>query len=684
MLKLKELRWSGIGRFVEEQVINFESLGNLVQVDGQNNNTKGSSGAGKSTVFHAIDYLFGISNKPNTVLKCRYTEDDMSVKGTFDFDGVPLVITRSKKLSIEYDGKVTTGSSKLTEEELDRIIAIPRDLFRKMLHKRQKEGGFFLQMTPREINDFLTDCLGLGEFKKKLEKIEAKLKELAVAKGGWFGSLDNARSALGATMNAISALGSPPVKDVDQQTILDLKAKADKSSADLSAIQVTHKLEMETLNLSRPQLENKEYDGTTCAAYEAELTEVRKKASQASLGEYSRQTKVKEWISTQYMGISEYAQQVKTGDQAKVEATKLAMEIKKIRESMCPTCEQTWITDNAKALEAAHLEKLKDFKEQIRMGVWAAEQVVAGKAHLKELEEEVKPRIPEGYMEFDNREKELTSLISQEKAKAQDLRNAQHYLNKMKLDQFAEQQKSYSDKHNLSLSQYRGQSDVDRRAFEAAAGKLKSYEEARTRHEKSLTSLKAQEASFQAKVDEFTLGLAKVNSDLLLVEELRRGVKSYLSCSFDDALESISDNATKLIRNIPNMANATIQLDGTRETQDGKVKEEVNAVIHMDGEENVDIRSLCGGESTAVDLAIDLSVIDLIENRANKGIDIFVLDEPFNGLDTVCIEMALEVLKNSNTNKRLVIVDHNPEVKQIVGSRLLVVRDGLTSRIAQL
>jgi len=112
------------------------------------------------------------------------------------------------------------------------------------------------------------------------------------------------------------------------------------------------------------------------------------------------------------------------------------------------------------------------------------------------------------------------------------------------------------------------------------------------------------------------------------------------------------------------------------------VKEEVNATLSMDGEPTVPIKSLSGGEGSATDLAVDLAVIDFIESRSGMGINIFILDEPFNGLGTVEIEMALDVLKNSNTNKKLIIVDHNPEVKQMVQSRLVVERTGLTSKVA--
>ena len=158
-------------------------------------------------------------------------------------------------------------------------------------------------------------------------------------------------------------------------------------------------------------------------------------------------------------------------------------------------------------------------------------------------------------------------------------------------------------------------------------------------------------------------------------------MKTFISCSFDDALESIGEAATKIIRCIPTMSNATIQFEGQKETQDGKVKEEVNAVISMDGDIGIPIKSLSGGERSSVDLAVDLAVIDFVESESAKGIDVFILDEPFTGLDTVSIEMALEVLKNSNSTKKLIVVDHNPEVKQMVSNRLVVVRDGSSSTI---
>src|SRR5271165_567224 len=139
MLTIKSLTLQNIGRFVEPQTIDFTSLGSLVQIDGNNLNTGGSSGAGKSTIFKALEFLLGLNDISNGVLQSRLTKESMVVTGLFEFDGIPLKIERNKKLLIDLNGETTTGSSKVTEEKLDQIIGMPRDLFRQILHKRQGE-----------------------------------------------------------------------------------------------------------------------------------------------------------------------------------------------------------------------------------------------------------------------------------------------------------------------------------------------------------------------------------------------------------------------------------------------------------------------------------------------------------------------------------------------------------------
>src|SRR5580704_17795852 len=121
MLKLKTLKFKNIARFVESQTIDFENLSGLIQIDAINKNTSGSSGAGKTSILNSLEFLLGLNNIPNSIFQSRLTKDNIWVEGTFDYDGQNLIITRSKKgLSIELNGSIEAGSSKLAEEKLDQ------------------------------------------------------------------------------------------------------------------------------------------------------------------------------------------------------------------------------------------------------------------------------------------------------------------------------------------------------------------------------------------------------------------------------------------------------------------------------------------------------------------------------------------------------------------------------------
>jgi chromosome segregation ATPase len=87
MLKLKSLKFKNVGRFVEWQEIPFDKLGSLIQVDAQNNNTGGSSGSGKSTIFNALDWLLGLSDLSTGTLQSRLTKEGIAVEALFDWDG---------------------------------------------------------------------------------------------------------------------------------------------------------------------------------------------------------------------------------------------------------------------------------------------------------------------------------------------------------------------------------------------------------------------------------------------------------------------------------------------------------------------------------------------------------------------------------------------------------------------
>lgn len=683
MLRFKWLELEAIGLFVDKQRIDFTKLGDLVQVDGLNKNTNGSSGAAKTTVFNAVDFLFGLNDKPATVLQSRLTKESMKVTGCLDWDGKELIISRGKKLSITVDGEVTVGSNKLAEEQLDAIIGMSRDIFRKMLHKRQKEGGFFLALGPSDTYKFLVDCTGLTGESKKVEKLELKIKDLTTNSIAALNDLERATSALNATKAALQALGAVPKPEVDQATVLDLKRKYDAVAAQFNGVQANHKEALNALEAQRPQLAMSTFDSSPRTTFERELAEVRKSSSKLIDDEGTRVASVIAQTNDLKIEASQLRHEIASGKVAKIEASRVAQDIKKIRDSICPTCEQNWVTQAAKAKEDSLMAQIGHLKGILEKANKAEQRLSDVMAQIDGLKSAAEPKIPSGLHELHERENELSNHITQSRAAENDLKNADHYLNQVKLKAFADQQKEITAIQVVEIDQIRGQLEISRRNLEGAVFSLKSFDQAKSKYDTTAKMLMVQEEKYTSDLQEAAKLQKQYKHELLLAEESKRAIKSYVSCSFEDALSAIGDKATQIIRNLPNMANATIRLEGTRETKEGKIKEEVTAVLDNEGEEGVDLRSLCGGEESSTDLAIDLAVIDFVEHKANKGINLFILDEPFTGMDTVIIEQALEVLKNANISKCLILVDHNETVKEMVDSRIVVVRTGISSQIQQ-
>jgi DNA repair exonuclease SbcCD ATPase subunit len=207
------------------------------------------------------------------------------------------------------------------------------------------------------------------------------------------------------------------------------------------------------------------------------------------------------------------------------------------------------------------------------------------------------------------------------------------------------------------------------------------YEKSLVDYDNNIQNVDKHLSTGNADIESLNKELSDTQILITVMEESKRFIKSYVTKIFQDSLDQIGDRATMILSNIPNMANSSIYFETAKETKDGKVKEEVTGIINMDGENEFPIKSLSGGERTSIDLAVDLAVIDLIESKAGKGLDLFVLDEPFVGLDSTASLAAIDLLKNIDSNKRIVIIEHNPEIKESIVDKITAVRNGTESVI---
>jgi len=730
MLVLKTLTFENIGRFIETQSIDFTALGSLVQIEGKNNCSGGSSGAGKSTIFKALEFLLGLNDISNGVLQSRLTKEPMSVTGIFDLDGVPLKIVRDKKLLIDLDGVITTGSSKLTEELLDQLIGMPRDLFRKILHKRQGEGGFFLDMGGSNTHKFLVSCLGQEKEQEKVITLENIIKELTSSEEAVRSSLSAIKSGLEATQQSMDILGLPPTPKVSQETVEAFKLTHEATQLAHKQAQSRQNDELLELDRNRPKIKSTPFDRSKIERLEAEIENIVPQISALEKEELNRQNKIRSEIQelqvkTNDLGGKEIARQraaqdalnrvktehasllinVRDGNTAKEQAVVLAEELKKVRASLCPTCEQNWITDAAKAKDADIVNKLQDLKTKVFAGRKATDRINEILPEIDRLKEECHPqnipeldKITEKILQLTGetapkQHPGIQALKADRASKQVDLKIARQEEDAYRFNEdakaqamvviHAQKQTELRAIHESAIGKLAAAEKSAFISFQNAQNELKSFEEASKRFTESSIRLNEQLSKYNNQLSEKQKELELIQEEVELATEAKKAIKTYLSCSFEDALESISDRATRLIRAIPNMSTATIQFEGLKETKEGKIKEEVTCFVSMDGEIGVPLKSLSGGERSSTDLAIDISIVKFIEERTGNGCSIFILDEAFTGLDSQNILEALEMLKECSVDKQLLIVDHNPVASQFIESRLTVVRDGLTSKIVQ-
>lgn len=680
MLSLKKLRFCNIGRFVEEQEIDFTNLDKLVQVNGFNKNTGGSSGAAKSTVFHAHDYLLGINDIPATGLQSRLTKNAIYAEGEYDVDGVTLIVRRSKKdgLTIKFGDEEVSGNVKLAEERLDEIIGIPKKLFKKMVHKKQKEGGFFLNLTAKESYDFLMNALGLEQLKLKTAKIDEDIKEITSR----ITQLGHAITALTDSIEEIDELKEfekPPRCDVNVEDLDKLESELAHLHVEIDSVEKSRDENINKLTALRPvkHVLAESSEDTEMQALEYDLAALKTQKQTILMEHLNKKGKISNAADEIKKKLSNMIYVKATIERKAGEMKELLAQKAHIESSKCPTCMQQWAGDTAASKITTINTKLAELKTDILKDKVQVDEEPELKVQLERLTAILsKLDVESGTEDIDSKINEISSKMisikSTRNAAIQKLEN--EYL--VKLNDYNEKIRATKESYELTLSPKRNYIESLRRDVSSKKDALKFHAGAMDNYKAKMEKYESTLAEKRANLKDALQQREDRAKELSVAEEAKRLIKTYTLQIFQETLDYIGNYATEILSDIPNMSNATIYFEGCKENKSGTIKDEVNAIINMDGYNDINIKTLSGGERTAIDLAVDLSVIDMIESKAGKGADYFILDEPFDGLEDINISQCLEVLKQTDTNKKIIIVDHNPIAKEMITDSIMVERDG--------
>jgi len=680
MLSIKSLTFNNIATFVEEQTVDFTHFDKLIQVNGQNNDTGGGSGAAKSSIFHAQDYLFGINDIPATAMQSRLTKESMYVEGEYIANQVPLTIRRCKKngLTIKYGDEVVSGNVKLAEERLWEIIGIPKKLFKKMIHKKQKEGGFFLNLTGKESYEFLMTALGLEETIKKSYKIDLDIKDIKSKIQELIQAIELKEKSL-EDVKQLREFEKEPVVDFDASKVgileKEIKTLAEdsknndlKKAEELAKISIEKPVEPQPISNAEDEEEVSKLVNQI-ADHKAEIAEiVRVSSENISKLEVARNETNKELNS-----IPHHEQSINilvTGINKTVEQKK------HLEESNCPTCLQQWSDEGA----VAKIQELTSKIEDSKVSILALKEFI----DKKPLLESKLQAIDEAHSSFDVKDKveEINKKVNEINQSIVEINASKISKNSDIENKYLKKLSDYTAKLNVIEGSYNKNATDIKSNLSSKESELKNIQSQMSNYQNSLNSYKERVSNFEVKIKEMQSSLTADNDNLKdsnyklsVAEESKRVLKSYTLQVFQDTLDYIGSYATEILSDIPNMMNTTIYFEGCKENKSGTIKDEVNAIVNMCGYDKVNIKTLSGGERTAIDLAVDLAVIDMIESKAGKGADFFILDEPFNGLEDINISQCLEVLKQIDTNKKIIIVDHNPIAKEMITDGITVVKE---------
>jgi ABC-type Mn2+/Zn2+ transport system ATPase subunit len=125
----------------------------------------------------------------------------------------------------------------------------------------------------------------------------------------------------------------------------------------------------------------------------------------------------------------------------------------------------------------------------------------------------------------------------------------------------------------------------------------------------------------------------------------------------DDVLAEIAALSNTRLSHLPNVQAITLAFQTSRDLKDGSQRNEIKTCLMLDGRE-VPLASLSGGQQTAVEMAVDRSVAEVIARRTGVRPNWLVLDEAFEGMDGVVKEQCFEMLKQQATEQLILVVDH--------------------------
>lgn len=683
--------------------------GGLVALNARNVDTGGSSGSGKSNLNNAIAFALGFADAPATTLQSWDAEDPMQVVLTLGTDEGDVVIGKGHKNYLKTGNKTITGA-KAIEEELHQIFGVDSDTLKSLVYRPQKTPGLFLSMDDANRKEFLGKVLGLDKYEDAIEKTKASIAEANVQLATSQKAFDTVKTMVDSYPVKTEPLLQELVLDEMRDKVVAAKELAQKyaeeaEQASATIQKFTSAYEQKSAALKQKHelvaSELKAQIDSYWAGYEfvPDMTEIE--ACKAKLKAIEpRLVRAKEAYQT---ATSEYRTQSQSLTKSITQANLAASQLGKLNAKLAQLKEQIatlkggvcYVCKRDGFYETHSLETLLNEETSLTAQI---DEFSKAAGSIKGLEEKL-ASLEQPSMDMVNKlnaaqageQAKLAALnaalkTQEEQAKKDFAAGCEDLQTKLKLVK-AEQQTALSE---LSTKFQTAVNGVKERKQAAELNSIQqkhlaSTSEAEvtnmlTKHKESMRVF-AGFAELSRQMETAEKNLTENKEKVVTETKLSEMLKGFIGSIFEEILNEVADETNRILATIPNVSSCSIEFKTEAVTQKGTVKQRITPLVSVNGH-SAPIKSGCsGGMETAIELAVDIALSNVIARRTGASPQWLVLDEAFDGFDAPSKEACLELLQTHARDKLVLVVSHVAEFKEFFSSSIWVEYQNGTSRI---
>lgn len=700
--------------------VEFDKLG-LWQITAINHDTKGSSGAGKSTVLLGLNAALDCAPYPMTELQNWDSKDPVLVKLELRSSKYGKVVrTVGAKNRLEVEGESTITSAKKIAEKMQQILGVSPEVVAALTYRQQQVPTDFLTMPNAAKQDFLATVLGLQRFERAIEVGNKNCERLVEEQNRAIFNVDVAKRAGEMSEEALKhwfmANGdAPPNADKSQ-----LLAVLEKEHQELLHEQTQWDEETVAPNTAAWNQRNDEEwakrmsaSGMTDQVSAAQARVQREKADlvkvQASFSEVNDEqlnqlmsylklgkTKLLEVeaaerkrIEDRQMKLRQYDVQILTAQQLVREATTHELQLKtkagqivRAEADTCPTCEQTWakskdLIPKLNSEIEAHRAKLtaaviaeadvRSFTQQKKLLLEERPDPVLDqmKSAVANLEQQIAVRtlvVREGQQTAWTT---LSANLRSAEAELQVLYTAQTALRTEIDNAFRNEYQSHQNlKAKFMLKLTANEADIRATKAEQAAAVQRQEIYFRDR-----ARLMADVEKKHGECDQAVAAVEKFEEAINSEKDFAKlmGREGFMGLIFDEIIAEIAAETNTILGRVANTSNVVLDF---RSELTPSGKPEIRSIVTVGGHE-WPMRSGCsGGMWSALRLAVHIARRRVLARRTGMDLCWLGLDEPFDGMDEVSKEPAMEILAEAAKDCLIFVVDHSERFKSLFSKQL--------------